>query len=510
MKKILFLFFLSIANISLAQKSKKPNIVLFLVDDMGVMDTSVPFLLDKNNKPISYPLNKWYKTPNMERLAKRGTRFCTFYAQSVCSPSRSSLITGQNATRHRTTQWIDPYKNNKGDFGPKEWNWKGIDAQDTNILPKLLQRNGYNTIYVGKAHLGPFGSVGENPKNLGYNVNIGGSAIGHPGSYLGMNNFAEKGKDGQVFQQVPNLEKYHQTNTFLTEALTLEAKAQIMKSIETSQPFFLQMAHYAVHTPFTFDPKFKPTSDTEKYSEEAQKYASLIAGMDNSLGVLMNQLDSLGIAENTLILFVGDNGSDAPLGSIHEIASSAPLRGKKGTHYEGGFRVPFIAAWAKSSPNNEWQKKLPIKQGMVQTNFGTIMDIYPTITELLSIKPSKTYPIDGISLKASLNNKMPNEKHNTFIMHFPHDHRSKYFTSYREGSWKLVYHYFPALNPANTRYELFNLENDPYEQVNLAKENQSKVKQLLFAMQKRLEKEGALYPEDKNGNMLKPQFYIDE
>lgn len=506
-KLIFLLTFVVFISTSSIQEFPKPNIIIFLVDDMGLMDTSVPFLVDKNQKPVKYPLNNWYKTPNMERLAAIGTRFSTFYAQSVCSPSRASLITGQNATRHHITQWIDPYANNRGDFGPKDWNWKGIDNQNTNTLPILLQKQGYKTIYIGKAHFGPFGSVGENPLNLGYEVNIGGSSIGHPGSYLGKDNYGQKTKDGRIIQQVPNLEKYHRSNTFLTEALTIEAKNEIGKAVATSKPFFMQMAHYAVHSPFMFDPNFKPTDDLDNYSVDAQKYASLIAGMDNSLGQILDELDKQGIADNTLIFFLGDNGSDAPLGIMHEVSSSAPLRGKKGTHYDGGMRIPFMVAWAKANPKNVWQKKLPIKQGSIQTQLGSILDLYPTLTQLLSIPEQKGYKIDGFSLKKNLNGLKEASKPEEFLMHFPHDHRSKYFTSYRNGAWKLVYHYFPEMNPSNTRYELFNLTEDPYEQNNLANKHSVQLRKMFDAMRKKLEDEGALYPEDKNGNILKPVYY---
>ncbi|CAA6689934.1 N-acetylgalactosamine-6-sulfatase [Lentimonas sp. CC19] len=95
-----------------ARAENKPNIIVFLVDDMGVMDTSVPFLTDDAGTPVVYPLNEWYRTPSMERLAAQRTRFSTFYAQSVCSPTRATLMTGQNATRHATTQWIRPEGNN--------------------------------------------------------------------------------------------------------------------------------------------------------------------------------------------------------------------------------------------------------------------------------------------------------------------------------------------------------------------------------------------------------------
>ncbi len=110
----------------LAAADPHPNIVVFLVDDMGVMDTSVPFLTDAEGRPKRYPLNDFYRTPNMERLAERGIRFSDFYAMSVCSPTRVSIMTGQNVARHRTTNWINPNRDNAGPHGPPQWNWQGL------------------------------------------------------------------------------------------------------------------------------------------------------------------------------------------------------------------------------------------------------------------------------------------------------------------------------------------------------------------------------------------------
>ncbi len=164
--------------------AERPNIVVFLVDDMGVMDTSLPFLTDEQGHPKRYPLNDYYRTPNMERLAACGVRFNNFYAMSVCSPTRSCIMTGQNAARHRTTNWINPEKNNGGPFGPPQWNWEGLKTSDV-TLPHLLQGTGYRTIHVGKGHFGARDFEGAEPKNLGFEVNIGGASFGAPGSYYG-------------------------------------------------------------------------------------------------------------------------------------------------------------------------------------------------------------------------------------------------------------------------------------------------------------------------------------
>jgi arylsulfatase A-like enzyme len=127
----------------------KPNIVVMLVDDMGVMDTSVPFLTDEKGAPKKYPLNEYYRTPNMERLAAKGVRFSNFCAMSVCSPTRISIMTGQNAARHRTTNWINPNTNNAGPLGAPGWNWRGLKKGDV-TLAGILREAGYRTIHVGK------------------------------------------------------------------------------------------------------------------------------------------------------------------------------------------------------------------------------------------------------------------------------------------------------------------------------------------------------------------------
>ena len=152
----------------------RPNIVIFLVDDMGVMDTSVPFLTDASGRPKRYPLNEYYRTPAMERLAARGIRFNQFCAMSVCSPTRISIQTGQNAARHRTTNWINPDQDNGGKQGPRDWNWRGLKPGDV-TLAGLLRAADYRTIHVGKGHFGPRASEGANPANLGFEVNVGGA-----------------------------------------------------------------------------------------------------------------------------------------------------------------------------------------------------------------------------------------------------------------------------------------------------------------------------------------------
>jgi arylsulfatase A-like enzyme len=499
----LALLFLFAWGLLQAAAPTPPNIVVFLVDDMGVMDTSVPFFTDAAGQPKRYPLNDYYRTPNMERLAARGIRFNQFCAMSVCSPTRIALMTGQNAARHRTTNWINPDTNNAGPSGPPQWNWQGLKPGDV-TLPGLLHGSGYRTIHVGKAHFGPRTAPGAEPRNLGFDVNIGGASIGAPGSYYAKENFGHGGKRAQA--AVPHLEKYHGQDLFLTEALTLEAKAQVSQAAKAKQPFYLYLAHYAVHAPFQSDPRFAAHYQNSGKPANAQAFATLIEGMDKSLGDLLDHLEALGLAENTLIFFLGDNGSDAPLGHEHAVACAAPLRGKKGAHYEGGMRVPFIAAWAKASAANPHQKRLPIPAGAIQSQQAAVMDLFPTILGLTSTSVPRGHLVDGAPLDTLLAGRRDPRRPETFLMHYPHSpHRSSYWTSYRDGPWKVIYHYLPSAASENSHYQLFNLSTDPFEQNNLATSAPSELRRLMQGLIAALENHAAVYPVDQaSGAPLRP------
>lgn len=475
-----------------------PNILVFLVDDMGVMDTSVPFLTGEDGRPVRYPLNDSYRTPNLERLAAQGIRFSHFMAMSVCSPTRISIVTGQNAARHRTTNWIDPASDNRDAQGPPAWNWRGL-TKSAVTLPSLLRAAGYRTIHVGKAHFGPNGSEGADPLNLGFDVNVGGRAIGHPGSYFGRDAYGAGGANA-----VPHLERYHGTDTFLTEALTREAEARVAEAVAQRRPFFLHMAHYAVHAPFQSDPRFAAHYTASGKPAPAQAFATLIEGMDASLGRLLDHLDTLGVAGNTLVFFLGDNGSDAPLGHQHAVASAAPLRGKKGAHYEGGMRVPFIAAWARTDPANAHQRRLPIAVGGVQRQLASVCDLFPTILAAAGVAPPAGHVVDGARLDVLLTGRRDSAKPDEFLMHFPHEHRSNYFTAFRRGDWKVVYHYIPSEVSGGSHYQLFNLATDPFESTDVAAAEPAQLGEMMAAMKAALQQHGALYPVDAKGRPLTP------
>ncbi len=507
---------------SKAKGQDLPNIILFLVDDMGLMDTSVPMLTDedgpsspdghaRSGNPQRHPLNDWYRTPNMERLAAMGVRFSNFYSHNVCSPTRVSIMNGQNSASHRTTDYIFPWKNNRlidtGQYPlavcqqvPPEWNWVGLGKKDV-TLPRLLKQAGYATLHVGKAHFAPFDSEGRDPLNLGFDVNVAGDAIGAPGSYYGQDGYGI-GSENPHARPVPGLDKYHDTETFLTEALTLEAKIEVDKALAAEKPFFLHMSHYAVHSPFQSDPRFAAHYAESPEIPAFKAYATMIEGMDKSLGDLMDHLEENGAAENTLIIFLGDNGGDAPVPDVDAIDASAPLRGRKGGKWEGGMRVPFIAAWGKADATNPWQKKLPILAGSLRQEVGTCYDLFPTILDFVGASVPSDHPVDGQNLSRLLTGQPDPEHRNEFLNHYPHPRRgvSNFFTTWRQGDWKVIYEY---LEEGEGRYSLYNLENDPSESHNLAADRPERLKAMMQGMVRELESRGAVYPL-KDGHTLEP------
>ncbi len=470
-----------------APAEQRPNLVVFLIDDLGVMDTSVPFLTDAEGRPQKHPLNEFYRTPQLERLATQGVRFSNFYAMSVCSPTRVSFLTGQTSARHHTTQWIDPAQKNSGKFGPADWNWQGLNAQSP-TLARLLQQAGYRTIHCGKGHFGPFDSPGSDPTQLGFDLNIGGSAAGQPGSYYGTANFGvndtPRGRWG-----VPSLEAYHGQEIYLTEALTREFNSAIRQAVADQKPFFGYFAHYAVHAPFQPDSRF-----VEHYPAEPKNLAafgSMVEGGDASLTAVLQQLEELGIAEETLLVFLGDNGTDSPRGDQNAISCAAPLRGKKGTHYEGGMRAPCLITWAKPAADSPLQQRWPIQAGAIYPQVTAIYDIPLTLLEVATGSTTGLpQPSDGRSLCAELAGKSPASPAN-FLMHFPHEHRSSYFSVLRQGDWKLIYHW---RRPEEKRYELFQLARDPSESNNLADAEPEQLRTLVSALQRALAEAGAQAP----------------
>jgi arylsulfatase A-like enzyme len=255
------------------------------------------------------------------------------------------------------------------------------------------------------------------------------------------------------------------------------------------------MSHYAVHAPFQSDPRFADHYSDSGKPAPAQAFATLIEGMDKSLGDLLDHFEALGVAENTLVFFLGDNGSDAPLGEPHEVACAAPLRGKKGAHYEGGMRVPLIVAWAKRDDSHPHQRRLGIPQDVIQSQMAAVYDLFPTITSILGVETPGAHVVDGSDLSTLLAGKPDPSRNETFLMHYPHSpHRSDYFTCYRRGDWKVIYHYFPSKASEGSHYQLYDLADDPFESTNLAEKRPARLRSMMEELADQMRRHEALYP----------------
>ena len=309
MKKGWIFLFLFFVGFQLRAQVKQPNIILFLVDDMGWQDCSLPFW-DKPTK-----LNAIYHTPNMERLAAKGMMLTNAYSNSVCTPTRVSLMTGMNVARHGVTNWTNVNSNTPTDFKdsvlqPATWNYNGLTPelhytsalQHTVVatpLPQILKEAGYYTIHAGKAHFASTGMPGASPINMGFDVNIGGSAAGHPGSFLASKNYRQHEKD--TSWAVRGLEKYIPEDLYLTEAITREA-IHTLEARVSNKPFFLYLSHYAVHVPYEKDIRFYQKYMDAGLTDTEAKYAALVEGMDKSLGDIINYIEKNGLDIRVLTL----------------------------------------------------------------------------------------------------------------------------------------------------------------------------------------------------------------
>ena len=446
---------------------KRPNIVLFLVDDMGWQDTSVPFHEEVTD------FNRRYRTPHMEQLAKAGMKFTQAYACSVCSPTRVSLMTGLNAARHRVTNWTlrknasNDRRHQQLDF--PRWNVNGLSPEPgiertvhAKALPAFLREAGYRTIHVGKAHFGAIGTPGSDPSNVGFEVNIAGHAAGGPGSFLGEQNFSAVWRKGDRVWDVPGLEAYHGQDIFLTEALTIEANKAVDQAVADERPFFLYMSHYAVHVPFAVDSRFYQKYRDAGLDHTEAMYAAMVEGMDKSLGDILANVQRHGLSDETIVLFMSDNGglsAHGRGGTPH--THNWPLSSGKGSAHEGGVRVPMIVSWPGVT-----------KPGSVCRQPVIIEDFFPTILEMGGV--SRVEQIGGVIDGRSFVNLLRGEQDKTredrpLLWHFPNNWGPKGpgigpSSAIRLNDWKLIYYH------ESQQYELFNLAEDLGEQRNLAEQ----------------------------------------
>jgi len=471
---------------------------------MGWQDTSVPFGSERT------PYNKRYHTPALDRLASEGLKATQAYSCAVCSPTRVSLMTGLNEATHGVTQWT--YLSGETPTSdlphptllPADWNWNGLQPEpgmdhafSTEVLPTVLKRAGYRTMHFGKGHLGAADTPGADPKNFDFDVRIGGRDAGGCGSYWGTKNFGARAHPNGPWRAW-DLDAYFGQDIHLTEALTLEARREIRQAVEEGVPFFCYFAHYAPQTPIEPDKRFAPRYREEGLDDTEAAYASLIAGMDKSVGDLLDLLDELQIADNTLVVFTSDNGglshSRRSMSPPH--THNAPLSSGKGAHHEGGIRVPLLVRWpGRVLAGNEVEAPV------------IIYDWFPTLLAVAG--ETHTGTIDGKSLLPLLQNQPDGLADRSLVWHFPNFWGPLEYpepvkgpgmgpsSTIRKGDWKLIYYY------ADQRVELFDLSKDMSEAHNLAQKNPELVKLLLEELSGYLRKSNAPMPREKDtGDMV--------
>ena len=378
---------------------------------------------------------------------------------------------------------------------------------------RLLRDAGYFTIHVGKAHWATAGTPGCSPYNMGFIVNIAGGVVEFSKcGYRPEDNYGNK-KDGRGVPFTPhNLMEYYGTQTHITQALTREALKTLDYPISHKQPFYLYMAHYATHTPIQKDPRFYDAYADMGLDDGQAKFSSMVEGVDKSLGDLLDYLEEKGIADNTVIIFMADNGGNADNpakgGVPHECC--APLREGKGSCYQGGIRVPMIFYWpGKTAPGT-------------RVNTPTLPeDLFPTILDIAGVKERETVQqVDGKSLVdlfvkgsqlaakeqfSSLSEAgafvVPEEvsgisPERPLVFHYPHQWKVEYrpevdfLSTVIVGDWKLVYVMMNTLPGMHVQdgvpFELYNIREDIGEKHNLAAEYPEKVRELASVLGERL------------------------
>ncbi|QDV33678.1 sulfatase [Tautonia plasticadhaerens] len=447
----------------------RPNVVFILADDLGVMDVE------------PYNPETFYDTPNLCRLASRSMRFTAGYAANpVCSPTRYSIMTGKYPTRVGATNWFS---------GVREARFRGAPLNDRMPLEEVtlaeaMRDGGYRTAFLGKWHLGPTEEFW--PEHQGFEVNVGGARAGSPpGGYFAPydNPRMESGPEGE----------------YLTDRLADEAAALIERFRE--EPFLVYLSFHSVHTPLQ-----APEDRTEPYREEAAwlgvddasrfapveqvwpdagprevrvvqdhpTYAAMVSSMDRAVGVVLDKLDELGLADETIVCFTSDNGGLST--SEGSPTSNLPYRGGKGWVYEGGIREPFLIAWPGVTDGGG-TCDVPV----ISTDF------YPTLLDIAGLPGRPEQTLDGVSLAPVLTGAADALDRDALFWHYPHYSNQGGFPggAIREGDLKLIERF------EDGRVNLYDLASDPGERLDLAAERPEVVDRLRDRLHRWYEEVGA-------------------
>ena len=469
----------------------KPNVVLFLVDDMGWMDSGV------------YG-SKYYETPQVDAFAKRGMRFTNAYAQPLCSPTRASLLTGQYSARHRITSATGHQSPQPEGHGlmpqsappsapmllPESKNYLE-PSQIT--LAEVLKGNGYRTAHIGKWHLGL--TQPHWPEQQGFDVAFHCHPDpGPPGEYFSPYGVVPEGKPGGR-SKVGTI-----TDGPEGEYIVDRQAAEAERFIEAAKggPFFLNLWCYGVHGPWGHKEEYTKRFEGKKDPSGRQGnpiMASMLKSVDECFGRVLTALEKAGVAEKTVVIFTSDNGGNTHSNVTTEGKKAAnadwvkwagnqpptrntPLRDGKGTLYEGGTRVPLLWAWAGT-----------IAPGTVSETVVGPIDVYPTLLDLLGVEKPAQQVVDGVSYARVLRGEGQMERRAYFNYH-PHAGLNRAGGVWvRSGRFKLL-RWFG--NPGSE--ELYNLEADMSETKDLAGEMPEKVREMGGLIDGFLRETGALYP----------------
>lgn len=437
-----------------AGAERRPNIVFFHIDDLGWTD-------------LSCMGSSFYETPHIDRLASQGMKFTHAYsACTVCSPTRAAVMTGKYPARLHVTDWIAGHNRPYAKLKIPDWT-QFLPLEEITIA-ELLKEAGYATASVGKWHLG---NQGYEPTRQGFDVNIGGTQAGSPPGYFGP-------------YTLPGIPTSPQGES-LTERLTVEA----IRFIETHQdrPFFVYFPHYTVHTPLQakaeviakYEAKLKKTGRAQQavsdystpHPHDNPVYAAMIESMDDSVRDVLAALDRLGLTDDTIVFFTGDNGG------LMRSTDNRPARVGKGSAYEGGVRVPLIVKYAQAVP-----------AGTTSDAAVMSIDYLPTILDLCGLPPAR-HPIDGVSFASVLKQTGPLARSELF-WHYPHYHPggATPYGAIRNGDWRLVEFY------EDDHVELYNLRDDVGEQNDLAAKDPSRAAALRKRLHAWREEVGAQMP----------------
>ena len=408
-----------------------PNILLILTDDLGWRD-------------LSCYGSAFYETPNIDRLAAQGMRFTDAYAAApVCSPTRAAILTGKTPARLHLTDFVRGLDCPYAALTPPDW--PRYLSHEELTLAEMLKQVGYETFHFGKWHLG---REEHFPVTQGFDHSIAESAFGPGGYFYPWPHIKDMtGKKGDYF----------------TDRLTDEVIRRFERSHD--RPFFMYVAYSTPHRPTQAKEEHTRKYAAKLTSEHVQRNpenAGMIHSLDDNLGRIMRSLDDLKLADSTLFIFTSDNGgnhyADRP-----QKTNNAPLRGGKGAAYEGAYRVPLIIRWPGNVPVGS-ETNEPVSS----------FDFFPTLQAVTGQERTAEQELDGVNLLPLLLKQQPLGRE-ALYWHYPHYHRggASPHGVIRKGRFRLIEHF------DGTQAELYDIEHDIGETVNLIYSMPEESEQLL-------------------------------